>query len=446
MMWSLWSSLSLAQDAGWELAPGGERFRPTDDVLAALGAPDPYTKPPEIEWGVELDARLATELECGALKVDVDLDAMLSHINDLPQQLAAAGTSLASALPMLTLCHLSPSICAEVKNLNLRIDQDLDFRAAMCDSLDKYIDAQADEGARIRRDAVKLAEQQCIVDNGGTAEAVRECTENPQSGLVTDIAKGFLGETLSTAPQKVVEAALLATNTELGKSLPLKNFLVGIVGESEIAVNGEVYPLLDGTSLTSEDVREALLYWGEHYSCSQIRLSDLIEDEDDVLFEPEPIDEPNPTVEYAIEALEEVLSERVSEEDVTNLEALPWATYRSFCFGLRNTAARETALVMRDEISALVLKAQDNPELPNIGLGKLKTALRTSEVVLAALSEDSQVMDFAGWSAALADAAASELGHQRALAESVREAQAAKERLWINRPPCNSYLECAEVD
>ena len=72
----------------------------------------------------------------------------------------------------------------------------------MCNSIDKYIDEQADEGARIQRDAETLAEQQCIKDAGGDAVAVRECTENPQSGLVTDIAKGFLGEDLAERPRR----------------------------------------------------------------------------------------------------------------------------------------------------------------------------------------------------------------------------------------------------
>lgn len=444
-MWTIFSVTlaARAQDQGWVEFEAGERFRPTDEVLAALGAPDPSTRPEELEWGVELDARLATELECGALKFDVDVDAMLQGINNLPQQLATSGVDLAGSLPMLALCHLSPSICAEIKNLNLRIDQDIDFRAAMCQSIDKYIDEQADEGARIQRDAETLAKQQCIRDAGGGAPAVRECTENPQSGLVTDIAQGFLGEDLARAPQKVVEAALDATNSELANAPGMKRFLTGIVGEAEISVNGEVYPLLESGSLTSEDIREALLYWGEHYSCGQTRLVSLVNDEPDL--DPDVVDDPYPSTEYAVETLVEVLKDRVTETDVANLGALPWATYRSFCFGLRNTAARETAVVMRDRISALTTKAEANPELPTLGVSKLRQARQTTEAVLVSLAEDSQVMDFAGWSQALAAAAASELGHQRALTETLREGEHGQRMLWVNKPPCNSYLECAEA-
>jgi hypothetical protein len=438
-MW--WTMTAFAQDL--ELAPAGERFRPTDEVLAALGAPDPTDKPEEIEWGAELNARLATDLECGAIKVDVDVEAMMDAVSDLPDQLATAGTSLASALPMLALCHLSPSICAEVKNLNLRIDQDLDFRAAMCNSIDKYIDEQADEGERIRRDAMKLAEQQCIQQAGGDAAAVRACTENPQSGLVTDIAQGFLGEKLASAPQKVVEAALDATNAELGKSPEFKQFLTGIVGEAEIGINGEVYPLLEPGSMTSEDIREALLYWGERNSCSPTRLATLVEGEDSP-WEAEELDNPYESSEYAVERLEALLGERLTTQDLDNLGVLPWATWRAFCMGLKNTAARETALVLRDEVSALVIKAEGNPQLPSLGAGKLRQAMRTTEAVVASFADDSQIMDFAGWSAALAAAAASELGHQRAMAESLREAEQGNQRLWSNPAPCNSYLECLE--
>lgn len=436
MWWALAWGVAAAQDT--HTFEAGERFRPTAEVLAALGAADPATPPPEIEWGASLNARLDTDLECGALKLDVDVDAMLDSVNALPQQLATMGVGLASALPMLAVCHLSPSLCAEIKNLNLRIDQDIDFRAAMCQSIDKYIDAQADEGERIRRDAAKLAEQQCILAAGGNAAAVRDCTEGPQSGLVTDIAKGFLGEDLARAPQKVVESALNATNSELAERPRIKELLVGIAGETEIGVNGEIYPILQPGSLTSEDIREALLYWGEHYSCSQSRLRGLLRG---IYSEP---DDDFPSVEHATETLVGVLATRLTEQDVDNLEALPWATYRSFCMGLRNTVAREAAVVMRDQVTALTQKAEENPELPSLGKSKLRQARTTVEAVLVSLDDDSQVMDFAAWSAALAAAASSELGHQRALAETLQQGEQGQKELWDNQKPCNSYLECTE--
>lgn len=440
MWWAIgWSASALAQTTSFE---AGDRYRPTAEVLAALGAADPTDYPEEVQWGAHVNARLATELECGALKFDVDIDAMMDHINDLPQELAGMGVGLANALPMLALCHLSPSICAEIKNLNLRIDQDLDFRAAMCESIDKYIDKQADEGERIRRDAAKLAEQQCIMDGGGGADAVRACTEGPQSGLVTDIAKGFLTEELARGPQLVVEAALDATNTKLGESPALKDLLTGIAGEAEIAVNGEVYPLLKPGSLTSEDIREALLYWGEHYTCSQFRLRIFVSPELDVVDGGGP--DPYPSAEHAVATLKSVLTERLTKADVDNLESLPWATYRAFCMGLRNTVARESAVVMRDQVTALTQKAEENPELPSLGKSKLRQARLTMEAVVTALAEDSQVMDFATWSKAVADAAASELGHQRAMAETLRRGDQGQDQMWRNQRPCASYLECAE--
>lgn len=424
----------------------GERFRPSSDVMAALGVHESVARPDDLEWGVSLDARLATDLECGALKLDVDVDAAMDRVKELPQQLAGLGTGLVSALPMLAVCHLSPSVCAEIKNLNLRIDQDLDFRAAMCQSIDKFVDEQADEGERIRRDAVKLAEQQCIQDAGGDAEAVRDCTENPQSGLVTDIAQGFLGEELSRAPQLLVESALDATNSELARAPGFQRLLTSVAGESTIGVNGEVYPLLERGTITSDDIVDSLLYWGEHYSCSLSRL-DLVADGDDpdaaVDDVSSSVGDPTPSSEYAIDTLVEVMSDRVTSTDVDNLRTLKWANYRSFCMSLRQTTARETALVMRDRVTAVVDKAEENPELPSLGKSKLRQAKRTAEAVLAAFDDDSQTLDFAAWSTALAEAAASERGHQAALAETLRQGEKGQETLWGDAP-CSTYTECKE--
>jgi hypothetical protein len=424
----------------------GERYRPTSDVMAALGVHESIDRPEDLEWGVALDARLATDLECGALKFDVDVNAAMERVADLPAELAVMGTSLVGALPMLAICHLSPSVCAEIKNLNLRIDQDLDFRAAMCQSIDKFVDEQADEGERIRRDAQKLAEQQCIQDAGGDAEAVRDCTENAQSGLVTDIAQGFLGEEVSRGPQLLVESALNATNSEIARAPGFHRLLTSVAGESTIGVNGEVYPLLERGTLTSDDIVDALLYWGEHYSCSLSRL-DLVADNadpdeavDDVS---SAVGDPTPSTEYAVDTLVEVMADRVTATDVDNLRTLKWANYRAFCMSLRQTAARETALVMRDRVVAVTDKAEENPELPSLGKSKLRQAKRTAEAVLASFDDDSQTLDFAAWSTALAQAAASERGHQAALAETLRQGEKAQETLWGDAP-CASYTECKE--
>jgi hypothetical protein len=74
----------------------------------------------------------------------------------------------------------------------------------------------------------------------------------------------------------------------------------------------------------------------------------------------------------------------------------------------------------------------------------LKQAEKTAQAVLTALSEDSQVMDFAAWSRALAEAAESERGHQRALSETLREGEHGQRILWVNQPPCRTFLECTE--
>ncbi len=431
------AALAGAQSIEFE---AGDRYHATDAVLAALGAWDEADGPYEdLEWGASVNARIATDLQCGSLNVDVDVNAAMSAVSELPRQLADLGPDLVGALPMLATCHLSPSLCAELKNLNLRIDQEIDFQAAMCRSIEGYIDKQADEGEQLRRDAAELATQQCIAEGGGTADAVRQCTENESSGLVVDIAQGFLDEKIATAPQRLISAAVDATNHELAKQHGMKEMLSAIAGEAEITVNGEVIPLLEEGTLVSEDIANELLYHGERYACSKSRLDTLLGGMVQMGETP-----PSASTAYAVEALEDTLKQRVTEADQTNLDTLDWATYRSFCLALRNTAAKHTAITIRDSVAALVDKAIENPQLPGLGKSKLKHSLRTMEAVVTALSEDDQLLSFGEWSERLVSAAGAERGHANALSETLREGEHSRRVLWEQRPPCNTYRECLE--
>lgn len=422
----------------------GVRLKPSEELMIMLGLDDEIAAGTPNGWHASVGARLATDLQCGAMRFDVDFTAMADSLKDLPSNLAASGATLLQALPMLTICHTSPSLCAELKNLNLRIEQDLDFRAQVCRSIEGYIDGQVDEHEALRRQQVALEKQQCIAQHGGDAVAVRDCTEaarQPQN--MTAIAQGFIDEQVASGPQRLLEAALGATNHALASKPGLYEMLSAVAGEAEITLNGEVYPVLDTDgAFTSVDIVNGMLDLTEYYACSATLRERLLEE-----FGPDGTGTflTNPNVPGRLDYLKQMvqvsIGSHLTPADLENFGLINHVDQRHMCFALRDTAALVTAQSVLEETGGIAEWAMDNPELPDIGKTKLKKAVKVATQVVEALASEPHYAAYPEWSAALSALAEDERRIGQALANTL-EAGLESQTSLDDDGPCGSYIEC----
>ena len=130
---------------------GSANIEPSDLLMAVFGVRDVKDHGGQLEWDAySVDASLSVTTDCGAIKIDADWEALAGDVNQLGEQLVSNLEKAAKAMPMLIICQVSPSLCAELKNLDFKIDSELGFRWDVCESINNFIDDKAQEG---RQDA-----------------------------------------------------------------------------------------------------------------------------------------------------------------------------------------------------------------------------------------------------------------------------------------------------
>ncbi len=225
-----------------------DRRYSTSEVLSILGkshtpAPAPVNFPI-----VDASAGISTNVSCGKLRVNFNFRGMVDNAKRLPQQLAGQATALIDGLPMLILCQSSPSLCAEIKNLNYQINEEMKALSDVCRSMDTYIDKQARDG-RARGWKKCVQDRYNGGDNGGSgnlANAQQECNEEDPAPLYTDIAKGWIQDNAVNAPQRVLGSMLEAIGQKAAGSDGGERyqFMTAILGEVKLDVNGKILPAL----------------------------------------------------------------------------------------------------------------------------------------------------------------------------------------------------------
>ena len=425
----------------------GERYTVSDDVLAVLGVHSSNTRADEIDFGVSLDARIATNIDCGKLKLDVDINGSVTDVvNQLPGQLSSAGAALVSAAPMLFLCHASPSLCSELKNLNLRIDEDLDFRYAACKSIDNYIDKQASEGdanwREMENNWLRTCHQEKI-DLGMTVQdASVACQAEARDPRPTSIIQGFAGQVFETAPQQIVRDGLRAVGKMTASNPKLEEFMIAILGDARIGVNGEWTPLIaEGGSAGAAEFQQSLLYYGTAYACDipKLRLVVPLEPLDpDANYVTMP-DEDDWT-DYTKELIKQVIAKRMTYSNTTDLTVLGWHTQDYECHVLGKSLAYEAAMEFQSEWDGAAAKAGENPELPEYGKAKMRSFQNLMQDTVELFERDDTVISVSDQLVRI-KAQADELRQQaRELANVIEAGEA--QRVQNAARPCDSFTSC----
>jgi hypothetical protein len=163
----------------------------------------------------------------------------------------------------ITMCYAYPSICAQLRHDWLSIQGKLNLRAQACAAIDKFIDSQADKGARqLKSEALADCVSKKSRDTGDVAAALSFCQTDPKAGLIfRDFQSGLL-RSIAGEKQKVLKSILSFAKDETSY-----NFLSSFLGEIEVGTEGGWVPLFDKGLLRPSDVADTFLTKGQTAVC-----------------------------------------------------------------------------------------------------------------------------------------------------------------------------------
>jgi hypothetical protein len=343
---------------------GEKRTYSSADVLALLGKKKKFSAPEPFKLGPEMSAKVNTSLQCGRLRFNYDMKSMIDKLKDFPEQLKKyvgnSGTAAMNAAPMLVLCYMSPTVCAELKNLNMRLDLDLKMMTDVCSAMDNYIGSQAEKGSKESKDR---ANNKCVNDQqerGVTLQqALDHCNRNPPPALNVDIAKGWIQDTVISGPQKVLDSLLLASSQKTVGAVGEENykFLAAVLGETKIQANGKILPMFPAHVFVPSTLAGKMFQAAVDTTCNHQNLQAAIAG----TFVP---NSPDPEINFFQRRLFHVINDNIDKRDHNNLFDLDPPDQELMCNALGRAVGRVAILQTAADGESMAVIALQNPALP----------------------------------------------------------------------------------
>lgn len=344
---------------------GVEKKYTTADVLSILGKPKKVQPRPPLNFSGQVKAGISTSVDCGKITTNVDIDSISTTLKEIPKELDNLKNVMIDKLPLLTLCYMSPSWCAEIKNLNFRIDQRLGLLTDTCYAIDNYIDSQstADE---VMSDAERRGWRKCVSDKRKGAhplpmhKAMEECKLENKKLLYADIAKAWTQAIYDKdTPQKVIESILTAISINTHSSIGERKykFLSAILGELTIDVNGELLPVFPAKPMTAGILSDQMMDTAIHIACDQVLFEQAI---DGTLA----YQSNDPEVQFYEDRLFKIIKTSCTGIDHENLFGLDTPDREAMCNALGRSFAKDALLKTAADGESLATTALQNPALP----------------------------------------------------------------------------------
>lgn len=331
-----------------------EKMFSSNDIIAMFGKAHVYAnkKGSNINFN---PGTIQTNMQCGQIQFDIlnNFNQALSDLEKMPkklvEQFSTNFSSLASAAPIIALCYSSPTLCAELKNLNLNLQQDVGLQTNMCESIDNYVTDRADQG---RKESYDRALKSCISQNSpsmGVRNATYKCNSSvsERDVLVADVVNNKMRSGLSGA-QNIIESALTSTG-----ALATQNdkdrykLLQASLGDMQIDANGSITPALGDLKMTPNDMSENVMHNSSNLVCDLANLKKSI-DGSPVISSSNDVDR------YLQTILNQTITKNLSDDDVNNLEDLDSVDKDVICNSLARSLAFETVKnIVSDNANAL---------------------------------------------------------------------------------------------
>lgn len=340
----------------------------SSDVLSAFGQQKTYNDPSPYRgsWGV--DAELKTNIECGKIQFSTNIKSTIDKLKKLPNKIIdyvnGSFPTLIESLPILALCTTDPVLCAELKNLNLKLDMDIGLQTNSCNAINKYINNQADKG---KIEAYNKKLQSCVAnESGGNKDnmlaAMNSCQENvnPNNVLVADIINRKMNATISQA-QSIIKSVLSSTGRMVTQNdTDRYSLLNAAIGEMQLQVNGAIIPVLPENNIviSPNDVAQFLLAKSSQISCDP---SDLYKSVNS-LQQATSID---PSTRYLENIVYKSVKSSLVNNDVFNLDDISKSNKNIVCSFLGRAIALKSMDYFISEVSNAMNTVQSNDYIPD---------------------------------------------------------------------------------
>jgi hypothetical protein len=247
-------------------------FSTTEEAQRAFGfAPLSSKNDPSLNAG-SFKFDLGSKLECGKLDINANFrgqwQELQSQLRELIPNKNNAPTYLTQGA-LLTVCYAYPTICAQLRHDWLSIQGKLNLRAQACAAVDKFIDSQADKGARQLRSEAQAAcvREESLKRGVDMAMALKTC--QTKTGLaMRDFQTGVMRK-FGNEKQRVLRSILAFAKDETSYDL-----LTAFLGEILVNTDGGWEPLYDKGLLRPADVADTFLTKGQGIACA--RLADAL--------------------------------------------------------------------------------------------------------------------------------------------------------------------------
>ena len=217
---------------------------------------------------------LGSKLECGKIDVNANIEGQFKDLQDQLKQLIPNEKNALQFIEksaFITICYAYPSICAQLRHDWLSIQGKLNLRAQACAAVDKFIDNQAEKGARqLKSEAVascvqntvgtKIDESKPFLGEYDVSLALKHCQE--KTGLALRDFQTGLMRSFGSEKQKVLKSILSFAKDETSY-----DFLSSFLGEIEVGTEGGWVPLFDKGLLRPSDVADTFLTKGQGAVC-----------------------------------------------------------------------------------------------------------------------------------------------------------------------------------
>lgn len=399
----------------------------SDYARGAFGPSGSFEQVPQLDVG-NFSADIHTDLDCGNIDIKANFTGEFKRLQEQIKQLIPNENNIGDYIAksaMIGTCYAFPTVCAELRHNFLSLQGNLNLRAKACEAIDKFIDSQADKGAKQLKAeaqydcASKLIHGPQKMDPSAAMEACSNTT-----GLGIRDFSNAMDKTFKTGPQKVLSAILGFAQDQ--QSYP---FLSTLVGEIEVQGDGYWKPVFASGMRRPNDVAESFLSHGESLVCSQ-----LLEIMGNTF---------SAGGDLAKATVASVIKKRLTKEDLSNLSDLGPEDQKLACAALGRAVGQVGAEKLIAKQEATLASGLLNSAIPNSLRDEYRGRGQTAFAAVRKTIESEQIPSIDFVRQAVADLARATRQRNRLLASQISQGRIANERAKTeSKSDCNNTLNC----
>lgn len=179
---------------------------------------------------IDLSASIGIGSDCGKINFEATLHSTITQLLD-GKFYGDLGQKLLGSAPMLSMCYMSPTLCAIVKHSQLSANMLSQLRLNQCSIIDKYVDSRVEDYYRERQSCVHRA----IGANGGDMDAAMNvCSDSDVASMkLSNWAGSRFGDKVGV--NKLIESSAKWAGLNTAEAQGSLDLVKSFVGDTVLA-------------------------------------------------------------------------------------------------------------------------------------------------------------------------------------------------------------------